>query len=503
VATDNRSLPHSLDGEIGVLSSLIHSPTKVAELCSRYLEGDHFYVPAHQIIFGILLGWPGNSKVEFPWLKDELKKCNRLEEVGGVQFLDDLYTFIPTGANAKWYIDRVLDAHQRRSAILEYRRRETAAFDESEPPEVFDPEGVFTPKTRRRLEIYSVRQLLDFDREKDASSVIGKRWLCRGDSLLISGPTGIGKSTFATQAVIHWSLGRKFFGISCADPQKILVIQSENNLGDLAIGFQDICDRIAITRDEESLLTDRIIFVRESGRTGDVFIQFARTLIKNYRPTIVLVDPLLSYIGGDVNRQDLMSHFLRNGIQPMLNETGIIWIFVHHTGKPPKDQAGKAAGANAYSALGSSEILNWPREVLTFVVRDWDKRIFGLEFRKRARQAGITAPDGSHTYELVLRHSHQGVVWEACSVDEIIDSASKGKKTNFGKGRKEKFTASQLVSLLGGERLSHTDFRKKAEDILKMSESTFKRRLAEAVEAGRIHQCEQDGKYEVVQSASP
>jgi AAA domain len=435
------------------------------------------------------------GEVQFPWLKAQLKELDQIEEAGGEHFLSNLYNYLDTGAGAKRYIDFVLESWHRRTVILDCQRRETAAFDEDEPVEAFDPEGLFAP-IQPQAEAFSVRQLLDFDRGKDGNSVIGNRWLCKGDSLLISGPTGIGKSSFATQAGIHWALGRKFFGIDCCGPQKILIIQSENNLGDLAIAFQDICDRIGITHAEELQLTERMVFVRESEKTGDDFIRFAGHLVEQHQPTIVLVDPLLSFVGGDVNRQEVMSSFLRNGIQPMLNETGIIWIFVHHTGKPPKEQTGKPAGGNAYSALGSSEILNWPREVLTFVVRDWNRRVFGVEFRKRARQAGITTPDGSPTYELVVRHSEQGVVWEACSEDEIENSEPETK------GRKGKCSPTQLAVLLGDERLSYTDFWQKAGTVLGISEATFKRHLKAAGTMQLIHFCKVDDTYEVQSEGS-
>jgi AAA domain/DnaB-like helicase N terminal domain len=492
---NNGSLPFSEEGELGVLSSWIHLPAEVSALCAQYLKRDHLYRPAHQIVFDVLLGWQSSGEVEFPWLRSRLKESDQIEEAGGDQFLNELYRYLDTGTNAKRYIDLVLEAWQRRSVILECQRREKAAFDKDEPVEAFDPEGLFAAK-QQQAEVFSVRQLLDFDRGKDGDSVIGNRWLCKGDSLLISGPTGIGKSSFATQGGIHWALGRKFFGIACCGPQKILVIQSENNLGDLAIAFQDICDRIGITHAEEARLSERMVFVRESEKTGDDFIRFARTLIERHQPTIVLVDPLLSFVGGDVNRQEVMSAFLRNGIQPMLNETGIIWIFVHHTGKPPKEQAGKPAGGNAYSALGSSEILNWPREVLTFVVRDWNRRVFAVEFRKRARQAGITTPDGSPTYELVIRHSEQGVVWEACSEDEIENSEP---ETN---GRKGKCSPAQLAALLGEERLSYTDFWQKAGTMLTISEATFKRHLKAARSMQLIHFCKVDDTYEVQSDGS-
>ena len=79
-----------------------------------------------------------------------------------------------------------------------------------------------------------VRTLDQFtlNEETTAKTLLGIRWLCRGGSILLCGPTGIGKSSFAMQLAIKCALGETFFGIAASGKLKVLVIQAENDDGD-------------------------------------------------------------------------------------------------------------------------------------------------------------------------------------------------------------------------------------------------------------------------------
>ncbi len=68
----------------------------------------------------------------------------------------------------------------------------------------------------------------------DPNELLKFRFLCRGGALLIVGPAGVGKSTLAMQAALCWAIERDFFGIVPARPLRSLMIQSENDEGDLA-----------------------------------------------------------------------------------------------------------------------------------------------------------------------------------------------------------------------------------------------------------------------------
>src|SRR6266496_1400301 len=80
------------------------------------------------------------------------------------------------------------------------------------------------------------KNLLAFERPKpgDASELIQSRYLCRGGSLLLCGATGIGKSSLALQLPMLWALGRGDFGLVPTSPLKTLIIQAENDDGDIA-----------------------------------------------------------------------------------------------------------------------------------------------------------------------------------------------------------------------------------------------------------------------------
>jgi hypothetical protein len=68
----------------------------------------------------------------------------------------------------------------------------------------------------------------------DPDELLRFRFLCRRGLLLLCGPTGIGKSSFAMQCMILWALGLPAFGIAPVRPLKSLLIQAENDEGDLA-----------------------------------------------------------------------------------------------------------------------------------------------------------------------------------------------------------------------------------------------------------------------------
>jgi hypothetical protein len=87
---------------------------------------------------------------------------------------------------------------------------------------------------------------------------------------------------------------------------------------------------------------------------------------------------------------------------------------LHHTGKPKKADEASAATVSdlAYSGLGSSELVNWSREVAVLRRTDKVKPFFELVLTKRGKRAGITDRDGKPTAFLNLRHAEGRILWE-------------------------------------------------------------------------------------------
>jgi RecA-family ATPase len=260
----------------------------------------------------------------------------------------------------------------------------------------------------------SIEQLEQYDIENDPTTVLGNRWLCQGGSLCVIGQSGIGKSSFLMQMAIMLAIGRPFFGVEVKRPYKCIVMQAENDTGDLAEAFRGITGSMALTDEERKLLRTNIKFYRETVKVGLEFVKQARKLIVHHKADFFFADPLLSFAGGDISNQAYASQFLRNWITPVLMETNVVWVFLHHTGKPKAKEESSAATVSdlAYSGLGSSELVNWAREVAVLRRTDKVKPFFELVLTKRGKRSGITDKDGKASHTLNIRHAEGRILWE-------------------------------------------------------------------------------------------
>ena len=260
--------------------------------------------------------------------------------------------------------------------------------------------------------IVTVKDLMDFDPKKDPDNLIGNRWITRGSSMIISGGTGIGKSSLMMQIIVRWCLGLDFFAIKPVKPLKIGVIQAENDRGDLAEAFRGVTHTMRLTADQMRHLNTNLEFRTETIRTGEQFLAYARRFIHKSKLDLIVADPLFSYFGGDLSDQSEVSVFLRNKLQPILHETKVAWIWMHHISKPQRKEGGEPLTTMelAHSGFGSSELANWAREIAVLhEVGQFKPRRFQLAFCKRGSRLGLESPI------LNVQHSATGIQWEECN----------------------------------------------------------------------------------------
>jgi RecA-family ATPase len=256
------------------------------------------------------------------------------------------------------------------------------------------------------------QELLEYDTENDPNNVLGKRWLCRGGSLTIVGQSGVGKSSFAMQLGLTFGLGRHFFGIKPVKPLRVAFIQAENDMGDMAEAFRGVVDAMRFSGQDLETLNTNIRFYDETVKTGTDFIRLARSIIVKHKADLMIADPLLSYAGDDISEQKFMSKFLRNHLNPVLKETGCVWIWLHHMPKPPKgDQSKGTVSDLAYAGAGSADLTNWSREV-GVLQRQGDDPTFTFTLTKRGKRSGMVDLMGNPAASIRLRHSQAGICWE-------------------------------------------------------------------------------------------
>jgi len=268
---------------------------------------------------------------------------------------------------------------------------------------------------------FSIDSILDFNPKEDTDSLIGDRYLCRGSSCLTIGQTHIGKSSFGLQMAVVFALNGPFFGIQPIRSLKSVYVQAENDLGDMSEMLVGILKGLKLWKTdpkETKLLMEtlrvNLIIIRDQSNTGKDFAVSASKLIAKHKPDLFWVDPILSFYGGDVNDQKYCSTFLRSWLNPISEATGIIWMPLHHTGKPMKDAVKTTKTWTstdfAYQGLGSSEFANWARATITMHKIGEDE--FRVVLGKRGWRAGACDKDGTKTIELYLAHSSTGICWK-------------------------------------------------------------------------------------------
>ncbi len=297
-----------------------------------------------------------------------------------------------------------------------------------------------------------ISQLAAYDTTCDPNNMLGKRWLCRGGSLVVVGQSGIGKSSLCMQLMILWALGLPAFNITPVAPLRSVLIQAENDVGDLAEMYQGVRQGMGITPEQEAILNDRIFIYRDTTRTGAEFVDAASALVDRHKPDLVWADPLLNYIGDEISEQRVISDFCCKLLNAVSLRTGVIWCLLHHTGKPSKDPKAAShwtASDLAYSGLGSSALVNWARETAVLVrikMPDGEAPTFQLSMTKRRTRAGMVDSTGTPTDTIFVRHSqHGGICWEQC---ESPNSEAEAKPNRYKMGRKSAFDTVKFQAVL-------------------------------------------------------
>lgn len=271
----------------------------------------------------------------------------------------------------------------------------------------------------------TVRELLEHNIEDDPDALIGhkRRFLSKGGSWMIIGPSGVGKSTLVTSLCIHAAAGVAWHGLTFRRPLKTLVIQAENDAGDLAEMLKGSCAAVRkdFTKGQFHSMGQNLTFQQVTDKIGQKFCQWLEEMIRETGADLVVIDPLLSFVGDDISQQKVASQFFRNWLQPILERTGVILVLVHHTGKPPKEKVKDVD--LSYSGLGSSEIVNWPRAVSVLVTTDQPDTFLFKNCKRGKRAQMLDQFSGTFSTDIYLRHgdSSEGSQWIQCKYDQPVE----------------------------------------------------------------------------------
>jgi replicative DNA helicase len=109
--------PQNREAEMSVLGAMFFDEIALAKAIET-LTPDFFYDQRHQNIFTAMTElFAKNHPVDLITVSEELKKRKQLDEVGGISYLTQLTTIVPTAANIEHYARIVKDKALLRKLI--------------------------------------------------------------------------------------------------------------------------------------------------------------------------------------------------------------------------------------------------------------------------------------------------------------------------------------------------------------------------------------------------
>jgi len=125
------SLPHSLEAEQAVLGGLIQDASQFHAVCEIASEGD-YYKAAHRKIFRVMTRLSDREQpLDVITVAEALDHVEELEQVGGVAYLTDLATNVPSSANVVAYARIVREKATLRQLISAATEISRASYNPS------------------------------------------------------------------------------------------------------------------------------------------------------------------------------------------------------------------------------------------------------------------------------------------------------------------------------------------------------------------------------------
>ncbi|GAB5046926.1 replicative DNA helicase [Thermodesulfovibrio sp. TK110] len=313
--------PQSLEAEQAVLGAIIlegESITKVIEIVSP----EDFYSDRHRKIYHAMLElFDKNEPIDLITLTEHLKDKGELEEVGGVGYLGNLTTVVPTAANIKYHAKLVREKALLRAVIRACTEIVTKVYEEPE-----DAEEMIDYAERLIFEISEKRTNTSFYHMKDVvkhtfkiiENMYEKKAVITGipsgfkdldeltsgfqpgDLIIIGGRPGMGKTAFSLNIAQHVGveLGEPvaFFSLEMSKEQiamRLLSSIAMVNSTSLRKGFISKKDWERIT-DAAVKLSEAPIYIDDSSQMSvlEIRAKARRLKMEKGRLGLVIIDYL-------------------------------------------------------------------------------------------------------------------------------------------------------------------------------------------------------------------
>ncbi len=330
MAEEKRVLPHSLEAEVAVIGAILLDPNTVPKVLELINE-DCFYSPAHKKIFhAILLLSQSNVTPDLITISNELKQMKELDNIGGMDYLNNLLENALTAANVEHHARVILDKYIKRRLIQTATAIVQENFEDTQTAATLADHAqhlILQIKEKGiRKEAVSLRSVLTKVIE-DAELLRGQRrhitgietgyyrldeltsGFQRGDFIVIAGRPSMGKTALALNIAAHASARNQaptlIFSLEMSTTalvQRLLCAEAQINLKALKGGYLTNRDWTNLVT-AAGVLAEAPIFIDDSAAIPILELKSkARRLKAESDIAMVIIDYLQLIKGYEENR---------------------------------------------------------------------------------------------------------------------------------------------------------------------------------------------------------
>ena len=358
---------YSIEAEEALIAAVL-TDAEILDHTS-YLNKDDFYDTKTQYIWRSIKYLLNNRKhIDTISIIESLKNNDLLEKSGGSYYITGLFDTIPTTTNAGEHAKVI-----REYAIKRRLQEVSCKFYQSGIPDLngdltkFQQEideitsSIPQSTTIPGLTLHTYSDYID-DATPEPDFIITSGILPERGVLIIGGQPKAGKSILSINLGYCLATASNWLGFTIPQKRRTLILQAENSYYNVRRRIKTLHNAseppycFDIPKDDNLIMSDPVsIKINEfNGYTA------VRQLIKQYKPEVLILDPLIHFHSAGENDNAEMGMVMEQ-IRSLANNHDLAIVLVHHTKKPGMDSSpgGMALrGASAvFGAVDSSLVL--------------------------------------------------------------------------------------------------------------------------------------------------